>query len=368
MRRPRIEPRYYPRVALSVPVGIVAAALHHDATLVNLSEGGALVQGGPALAVDARVELAFSLSEQSAPLRVSGRVVRSSGAELAVVFDELAEAAMASIRAFVDSVDPMAWDGGGPLPRALAVRFIPVIRRQAHRLARRLPTSVDVEDLVGAGFVALVEASGRFDPTVGSSFSAYALMRIRGAMLDELRGADTVSRGMRRRKAEVDATAQRLTGVLGRPPDEAEIAHQLDLTLDDYRACLMAVSIGEERSLDELPERTVAARSDAAEGIIDIAADAETVVDAAQRLERVEAALAAMPPRLKSVLEMYFGQELTMRDIGGVLGLTEGRISQLVREGLDRVRARVARGGEPTTQGAAPATAGARGAELKSST
>ncbi|MEZ4391396.1 MAG: FliA/WhiG family RNA polymerase sigma factor [Polyangiales bacterium] len=342
----RVEPRYYPRFDLPVPLPVVidGGGGRHEARLVNLSEGGALARGAPALVVGEVVGLTFTLEPQGETLRTRAKVVRSVGSEVALIFDELAESAMASIRARFEALDPMAWDGGGPLPRELAVRFVPVIRRQAYRLARRLPASVSVEDLVGAGFVALVEASRRFDPSVGACFEAFALVRIRGAMLDELRGADPLSRGLRRRKVEVDAAAQRLTDVLGRAPDDAEIALHLDLSLEDYRACLAAVSARREVSLDELTEPRDSMRPRALIAAIASRpeADVEEGAGRAETLRRVETALAALPPRLRSVLEMYFGEELTMSDIGGVLGLTEGRISQLVSEGVGRLRARFA--------------------------
>lgn len=340
----RIEPRYHPRIDIGIPVMVERGGVRQEALLVNLSEGGALIRGIPAPGVGDTLDLAFSLPGQGARLHARGIVVRCACNEIAVEFDNPTDAATVPIRALVEARRALAWDGGAQLPRELAILYLPVIRCHAFRLARRFPSLVSVDDLVGVGFVALVEASRRFEPSTSTNFEAFARRRIRGAMLDELRRADPISRGMRQRKAEADAVAWRLTGLLGRPPDDEEVARQLDVSLEEYRACLMSVGARRPISIDDLDDQhdSLRLRVPGATTAIDPEADVEEGAARAESLRRVEAALAALPPRLRTVLDLYFGDELTMSAIGAVLGLTEGRISQLVSEGIDRVRVRFA--------------------------
>ncbi len=340
-----IEPRYFPRADLAVAVRITSGDETHEGTLANVSEGGALVRCHGSLLDGATVVLRFQLPDSESALTVGATVVRTQSAadgSVGLRFDDVSEADMAAIRAFVERRDPTVWDAGLALPREVAVRFVPVIRRQAYRIARRLPAHVQVDDLVGAGFLALVEAHAHFDPSLGSRFDAYALIRIRGGMLDELRGNDPVSRGMRRLKREVDAAASRLQSDLGRPPDDDEIARHVGLSLEDYRACLAAVASGRQTSLQDVTAlgdsmRPTPAREEVARSQLP---DPEQSVGNAESAARVQVALAALPPRLRQVLEMYYGEELTLRDIGTVLGVSEGRISQLVSQAVGKLRAR----------------------------
>ncbi|MEI8256549.1 MAG: FliA/WhiG family RNA polymerase sigma factor, partial [Deltaproteobacteria bacterium] len=347
-----IEPRFFPRADLAVEVRVTCGAEDWTATLVNVSEGGALVRGTRPLAAGTLAALAFELPGLVRTLTLAATVIRThTGAQEASVgfrFEDVSEADMVVIRAFVERKDPTAWEAGLALPRELAVRFVPVIRRQAYRIARRLPAHIQVDDLVGAGFLALVEAYARFDPELGSHFEPYALIRIRGGMLDELRGNDPVSRGMRRLKREVDGAAQRLQGDLGRPPDDEEIAGHVGLSVEDYRACLEAVSRGRHTSLQDVSDQGESMRppSGLTRAVRSDLPDPEREAGNAESARSVAVALAALPPRLRQVLEMYYGQELTLRDIGTLLGVSEGRISQLVSQAVEKMRARMLRGGE----------------------
>lgn len=343
-----IEPRFFPRAELAVAVRITSDGVACDATLVNVSEGGALIRCARPLPKGTAVALAFELPGTARRLAVVATVVRTDApapdGAVGLRLDDVSEADLVAIRAFVDRVDPTAWGAGVVLPRDVAVRYVPVIRRQAYRLARRLPPHIQVDDLVGAGFLALVEAYTRFDPAMASRFDAYALIRIRGGMLDELRGDDPVSRGMRRLEREVNAAAMRLQSDLGSPPDDETIARYVGLSVEDYRACLAAVSSGRHTSLEDLtggagdsmrPARPFARALESSDP------DPEHLADKDETVRRVETALAALPPRLRQVLEMYYGQELTLRDIGTVLGVSEGRISQIVSQALERLRTRI---------------------------
>src|SRR3954465_14210324 len=138
----------------------------------------------------------------------------------------------------------------GPLPRKLADRYMSIVRRHAYRLARRLPPPVNVEDLMGAGFVGLADALKKYDRSGPDRFEAYADFRIRGAMLDELRSYDPLSRDLRDLNNRMVAVVRGLTASLGRPPEEPEIAKALDIPVALFRERLAKLSFGGLVSLD----------------------------------------------------------------------------------------------------------------------
>jgi RNA polymerase sigma factor for flagellar operon FliA len=327
---------------------LTSGAEAFKARIINLSEGGALVCCPVSLAPGSLVEVDFQLPGDNHQLRAKASVIREAPqmgrgeaafAGVGLLFEDISEAALAGIRELVERIDPMAWDPDCPLPRSVAVGFIPVIRRQAYRIARRLPSHVCVDDLVSAGFLALVETYGRFDPTCGTAFAPYALIRIRGAMLDELRGNDPVSRGMRLRKRKVDAAAAELQHGMGRRPDEQEIADHLGLSLDDYRACLHAVTTRQHANVEELAgQSSLVPAAGPHRPAQSLPPTPELLAGESEALHRVRAAMQVLPPRLREVLDLYYGQDLTMREIGGALGLTTARISQLVSSAVLRLR------------------------------
>ncbi len=342
-----IEPRAFPRIDVSIEVTLTCPAGTLEGTIRNISEGGVLVFGVGVIAIGSLVTMQFRLPGDVGVVQATGIAVRSkvstdpSSQEppgVGITFDDIPEAALVAIRALIEERDPMPWEGGSQLPRELAVRFIPVIRRQAYRIVRRLPRHISVDDLASAGFVALVECYRRFDHSPGGSFEQFALIRIRGAMLDELRGHDPVSRGMRRLKRRVDAAATELMHGLGRQPDEVEIAGHLGLTLDDYRACLGAVSIRHQPADDILGQDSMAPVTGPNRAVVVEAPSPESAAVASETLTEVREAMEALPPRLREVLELYFGEDLTMRDIGAALGLTTARISQLVTQAVGQLR------------------------------
>jgi RNA polymerase sigma factor for flagellar operon FliA len=223
----------------------------------------------------------------------------------------------------------------GPLPREIAVRFIPIIRQAAYRLARRLPPHVSIDDLVGAGFVGLVDAYRRYDASVCDRFDGYADVRIRGAMIDELRSYDPLSRDLRAFATKRAATVRALETRLGRAPEEAEVAAELGMDPAAYREQAAKAQSISTVSLD--------GGADDDEPRLEIPdASAERADDSFQHEQSkrtLSLAMDALPPRLRRVLELYYGDELTLRDIGNVLGVSESRICQLHGEAVKRLRA-----------------------------
>jgi RNA polymerase sigma factor for flagellar operon FliA len=225
----------------------------------------------------------------------------------------------------------------GPLPRRLADRYMSIVRRHAYRLARRLPSHVHVEDLMGAGFVGLADALNKYDRSGPDRFEAYADCRIRGAMLDELRSYDPLSRDLRDLNNRIVQAVRSLTAELGRPPEEIEIAKKLELPVAAFRERLAKLSFGGLVSLDTTG-------GDGVEGL-ELSDEASEAADhqllRTERRERLSDAVCQLPERLQSLLRLYYEQDYTLREIGDMLGVTESRACQLHAEAIVRLRAAV---------------------------
>lgn len=241
------------------------------------------------------------------------------------------------------------------LPQSLAIQMIPVIRRVAYRLAKRLPPHVCVDDLISAGLIGLINAYDRFDPSLCGDFGAYAELRIRGAMLDDLRAADPLSRDLRAHATRTKAARRTLESRLERAPSEAEIAAEMGLSLATYQTFTARAAVGPTVSLDAPGDGGSSLQIGDPD---DIPVD-ERVVREQSRL-KAHQAIGALPPRLKQVVTLYYGDEWTLRDIGTFLGVTESRVCQLQAEALQRMRAHCA-GSEPSDR---PAPGSRRAARI----
>jgi RNA polymerase sigma factor for flagellar operon FliA len=223
----------------------------------------------------------------------------------------------------------------GPLPRRLAHRYMGLVRRHAHRLARRLPSHINVEDLMGAGCIGLADALAKYDRAGPDRFEAYADFRIRGAMLDELRSYDPLSRDLRYLNNRIAMTVRKLTCELGRPPEEGEIADVLRLPVAEFRMRQAKLSFGGLVSLDT----TGGDGTDGLDVGDDGADGAESQLMRAERRERLASAIGELPERLQTLLKLYYEQDCTLREIGEQMGFTESRACQLHSEAITRLRA-----------------------------
>ncbi|UDM07470.1 RNA polymerase sigma factor FliA [Halomonas sp. NyZ770] len=218
----------------------------------------------------------------------------------------------------------------------LLTQYMPLVRRQALTLQVRLPASIELDDLIQAGMVGLLEALGRFDAAQGATFATFASQRIRGAMMDELRTRDWLPRSVRRSARAVDETVRRLEQSLGRPPEEVEIARELEMPLSDYQQLLNDTNSGQLLPFEEL----VADGGEPAGDEGSANRPFEQLLDEQQRHTLIEA-IEALPEREKLLMALYYQEEMNLKEVGAVLGVTESRVSQLHSQAVSRLRARL---------------------------
>lgn len=221
----------------------------------------------------------------------------------------------------------------------------PMVRRMALQMLAKLPASVELDDLIQAGMIGLLDASTRYQDNRGAQFETFASQRIRGAMLDELRANDWGSRSLRQSARKVEQAIQALEHRLGRSASEGEIARELKMELDDYQSLLQDIQgcqllYVEDFAQDgesENPWLERQAQADARLGGDDPLAQ---LLEAGFRHELVDA-IAALPERDQLLLNLYYEEELNLREIGAILEVTQSRVCQLHSQAISRLRAKL---------------------------
>ncbi|MBI2881383.1 MAG: FliA/WhiG family RNA polymerase sigma factor [Candidatus Tectomicrobia bacterium] len=221
--------------------------------------------------------------------------------------------------------------------------FAPRVRYIASRIASRLPSHVDLGDLISCGVIGLIDAIEKFDPSKNVKFETYAEFRIRGAILDELRNLDWVPRSVRQKAAQLEKAYEGLERRMGRPATEEEVAQTLNLSIEGVHDLIGEVNGVTVLSLDELRELGFQEDSDSA-AIESLASEVNNPGRslAFQQVRRVLAdAIDALPEKEKLVLSLYYYEELTMKEIAQVLEITESRVSQIHTKAVLRLRGRL---------------------------
>jgi len=223
----------------------------------------------------------------------------------------------------------------------LIAEFAPKIRIMANRLASRLPPHLDVDDIINVGVIGLMDAMTKYDPERETLFKTYAEFRIRGAMLDEVRAMDWVPRSVREKASKLRGTYQALEQKLGRPATEEEVARVLGMELSALHKMLQQVSHTAVLSLDDLgvdAEREVnILECIAHDGVNDPLSD----LIQQDTWDLLGEAIEELPEKERMVISLYYYEELTMREIGGVLGITESRVSQLHSQAVLRIKGKI---------------------------
>jgi RNA polymerase sigma factor for flagellar operon FliA len=219
--------------------------------------------------------------------------------------------------------------------------YLDFVRKVATRMARHLPQHVALDDLIGAGTLGLIDAMDRYDPSKSERFETFAEFRIKGAILDELRRYDLMARNARLTAKRIARKGQELTAGLGRPPTEQELAAALEMSLADFRKLVDRVGNVRVLSLDDLtsaPEANGRHLELAAGGV-----GPEDEASMSELRSRLHRAVAGLPERQQMILEMYYQREMTLKEIGLQVGVTESRVCQIMGEATGRLRAAMRR-------------------------
>jgi len=219
-------------------------------------------------------------------------------------------------------------------PQDLVKVMMPLVKRIAIRMSRGLPSHVRTDDLISAGTVGLMEATRRFESKRAESFVGYATLRIRGAMLDELRRGDILSQEARTKSRQAQAVQAKLQSELRREPTRAEIAKALNVSEQEYIEDLEGLQHVKVVAFDPQED---------AFGIVDTAQPSPVDASALSQLRgRLSAAIATLPEKEKLILGLYYEEDLTYKEIGDVLDLTAARICQLHAQAVSRLKATLA--------------------------
>nr|WP_216599270.1 RNA polymerase sigma factor FliA [Vibrio hepatarius] len=221
--------------------------------------------------------------------------------------------------------------------RVFLEKYSVLVKRIAHHLLGRLPPSVQVEDLIQSGMIGLLEAQKNYDGSKGASFETYAGIRIRGAMLDDIRRGDWVPRSVHRHSREISQAIATLEGELNRDPTDMEVAKQVGMSLEQYHSVLTDINCSRLVGIEDLG---------VSEDVINTEDNEEAnspfqgVADEFFRNALVES-IKSLPEREALVLSLYYDEELNLKEIGEVIGVSESRVSQILSQSMQRLRTKL---------------------------
>jgi RNA polymerase sigma factor for flagellar operon FliA len=237
-----------------------------------------------------------------------------------------------------------------PLRDRLILTYAPLVKYVAGRLGSGLPAHVDDDDLISYGLLGLIGAIERYDPDRDVKFETYAIARIKGSIIDELRAMDWVPRSVRARARDIERAIADLERKLHRAPTDEEIAGKIGITQQELEDSLTDISRSSIAALDELWTVNTGGGGGDQVALIDTiedteAPDPQSSLSQTEMKEAVGEAIARLPEREKLVVTLYYYEELTLREIGEVLGVTESRVSQLHTKAILRLKARLSGAG-----------------------
>ena len=218
---------------------------------------------------------------------------------------------------------------------ALVQTHMPLVKKIALHLMARLPDHIQLEDLMQSGMVGLLEAASKYEPTQGASFETYAGIRIRGAIVDEIRRGDWVPRSVHRNARRISEAIQRVEAREGRDARDGEVADELGMSVEAYHQCASDSTTGRLFSLEDLTERNESVNDQQpGQGPEESLQDADFRKALANEIEQ-------LPERERTVLALYYQEELNLREIGAVLDVSESRVSQIHGQAAARLRSRM---------------------------
>ena len=243
-------------------------------------------------------------------------------------------------------------DGDHRARERLVLAYSPLVKYVAGRMGSGLPSHVEEADLISYGLVGLISAIERFEPERQIKFETFAITRIKGSIIDELRSLDWVPRSVRARAREIERANAKLEHELHRAPSDEEMSQALGVSVEEFQESLVRISNSSVVALDEL--WTVSDASGDQVSLLDTIHDPQAVdpareMDMTDMKDRLAEAIATLPEREKLVVALYYYENLTLREIGEVLGVTESRVSQLHTKAVLRLKARLQ--GDPLSAG-----------------
>ncbi len=227
--------------------------------------------------------------------------------------------------------------GNSPDEEQLVTRHAPLVKRIAYHLLGRLPSSVMVDDLMQAGMIGLLDAARHYDQSQGASFETYASIRVRGAMLDELRRNDWAPKSVHRRARDVAEAVRSVESRTGRDATDQEVAREMGIALAEYHQILQDASTCKVLSFEEMG----ADQQDVNDILADGAAGPLENVQQGQFVDNLSDAIELLPERERLVVSLYYDEELNLKEIGAILKVSESRVSQLLSQAHARLRARL---------------------------
>ncbi|MFZ7126882.1 MAG: FliA/WhiG family RNA polymerase sigma factor [Desulfobacterales bacterium] len=231
-------------------------------------------------------------------------------------------------------------EAGSDWKEELMMRYLPQVKRIVNRLASRLPSSIDIEDLYSVGVIGLMQAIDRYDPDRSNKFMTFSSHRIRGAVLSELRSQDYLSRSSRKKVREFDRAYVHLEKRLGREATDHEIAKEMNVSLDELDEAKRLSSIS-FISFEELGFCDTNEKSKLMKYLVDDDEDALSCAELKDIRKMLETAIAALPEKQKMVLSLYYFEELSMKETGDVLNISESRVSQIHSQAIVHLRSKL---------------------------
>jgi len=221
--------------------------------------------------------------------------------------------------------------------QAFFEKYSVLVKRIAHHLLGRLPPNVLVDDLIQAGMIGLIEAQQNYDGSKGASFETYAGIRIRGAMLDDIRRGDWVPRSVHKNNREISNAIAELEAILNRDPSDSEVAKHMGLTLEQYHSALTDINCSKLVGIEDLgvSDDVISPNEDSQDNL-----PFQGVADESFRQALINS-IKQLPEREGLVLSLYYDEELNLKEIGEVLGVSESRVSQILSQSMQRLRTKL---------------------------
>lgn len=224
----------------------------------------------------------------------------------------------------------------------IIVEYAPLIKYIAQKIASRLPSNIELDDLISCGVIGLMDAIDKYDPSRDNKFKTYAEFRIRGSILDELRSQDWVPRSVREKAKLVERTMAKLEGELGRVPNDEEMCKELDLSQDEYYELLnkaksvSMLNIDESASFNKGDKKLMM-------GLLENRRNSNpyAAVNYKKAQERIKEGIQSLPEKQRLVLSLYYYEDLNLKEIGQVLNVTESRVSQLHTQAVFKLRSKL---------------------------